>query len=139
MVPIPLSTLEEYERFVYTIVDAYPSVQQSTLVFIRLDPLAGELEGDLRFAGDITLQVYELVDFRRLVIIKYSYEVYRGEEKLYWYDPFPHPHIPELASTDPHHKHVPPDMKHNRVPAPGLSFTQANLPFLIEEIERVLL
>lgn len=39
------------------------------------------------------------------------------------------------ASTDPHHKHVPPDIKHNRVPAPGLGFDAPNLPFLITEIE----
>jgi len=35
----------------------------------------------------------------------------------------------------PHHKHIPPDSKHNRIPAPGLSFTEANLPFLIREVE----
>ena len=49
--------------------------------------------------------------------------------------PQQYPHIPELAATHPHHKHVPPDIKHNRIPAPGLSFTQPNLPFLIQEIE----
>ena len=50
--------------------------------------------------------------------------------------PFEHPHIPELASTNPHHKHVPPDIKHNRIPAPGISFEEPNLLFLIQEIER---
>jgi len=39
-----------------------------------------------------------------------------------------------LASTHPHHKHIPPDIKHNRIPAPELSFTQPNLPFLMQEI-----
>jgi len=52
---------------------------------------------------------------------------------------WPHPNDPTLASTYPHHKHIPPDIKHNRIPAPGLSFTQPNLPFVIEEIERELL
>ena len=56
-----------------------------------------------------------------------------------WYDSFPHPNDPSLASTDPHHKHVPPNIKHHRVPAPDLSFTRPNLPFLIEEIERQVL
>jgi hypothetical protein len=32
-----------------------------------------------------------------------------------------------------------PDIKHHRVPAPELSFTRPNLPFLIEEIEREVL
>ena len=52
------------------------------------------------------------------------------------YDPQPHPNDPTLASTAPHHKHVPPDIKHHRIPAPGLSFDRPNLPLLIEEIER---
>ena len=42
-------------------------------------------------------------------------------------------------STLPHHKHVPPDLKHHRVPAPHLSFDHPNLPFLIKEIEQTLL
>jgi hypothetical protein len=44
-----------------------------------------------------------------------------------------------LASTYPHHKHIPPDLRHNRVPAHGISFEQPNLPTLIEEIEREIL
>jgi len=38
-----------------------------------------------------------------------------------------------------HHKHIPPDIKHHRVPAPGLSFSSPNLSFLITEIETTLL
>jgi len=38
-----------------------------------------------------------------------------------------------------HHKHIPPNIKRNRTPAPGLSFTRPNLSFLIEEIEREIL
>ena len=36
----------------------------------------------------------------------------------------------------PHHKHVLPDIKHNRVPAPEISFERPNLPMLIEQIEQ---
>ena len=68
-------------------------------------------------------------------IRNYSYEIYRASEKVTWYDPFEHPHMPELASTHPHHKHIPPDIKHHRVPAPGISFDQPNLPTVIEAIE----
>jgi hypothetical protein len=32
-----------------------------------------------------------------------------------------------------------PDIKHHRIPAPELSFTRPNLPFLIGEIERQVL
>jgi hypothetical protein len=47
----------------------------------------------------------------------------------------PHPDIPDLQITHPHHKHIPPDIKHHRIPAAGLSFTEPNLPPLIAEIE----
>ncbi|MEK7832378.1 MAG: DUF6516 family protein [Acidobacteriota bacterium] len=72
---------------------------------------------------------------RSQLITAYGYEVHRGEERLYWYDDFPHPNDPTLAATHPHHKHIPPDIKHNRIPAHGLSFTQPNLPLIVAEIE----
>lgn len=86
------------------------------------------------------MTVYELLawDDQLLSIDSYGYEVWNDSEKLYWYDSQPHPHIPSLATTDPHHKHVPPDIKRNRIPAPNLTFTEPNLPFLIEEIEAFL-
>jgi hypothetical protein len=37
----------------------------------------------------------------------------------------------------PHHKHIPPDIKHNRIPAPSVSLEHPNLPGLIQEIEEV--
>ena len=41
---------------------------------------------------------------------------------------------PSLASTFPHHKHLPPDIRHHRVPAPELSFFTPNLPFLLRTL-----
>ena len=79
----------------------------------------------------------EEIDFDAGIITSYGYEVYRGEERLYWYDDFPHPNDQTLASTMPHHKHIPPDIKHHRIPAPGISFDRPNLPFLLQEIEEV--
>ena len=46
-----------------------------------------------------------------------------------------HPEDPSLASTYPHHKHIPPAIKRNRIPAPNLRFTGSNLVAIIEEIE----
>ncbi len=132
-------TLEEYEEFVYDIPNQFPSVRYSTLVFIRLDPLTAVVRGEVFFEGDIYLRVREVLDFDSGFLQTYSYEVYQGDEQLYWYDDWPHPDIPELNSTDPHHKHVLPDIKHHRVPAPHLSFDRPNLPFLIKEIEQTLL
>jgi len=68
-----------------------------------------------------------------------KYEVWQGNQQLYYYDPQEHPGVASLASTHPHHKHIPPDIKHHRIPAPGLSFDQPNLPFLIREVEENLL
>jgi Family of unknown function (DUF6516) len=77
-------------------------------------------------------------DFAAGLITSYSYEVYRGDERLYWYDDFPHPEDLTLAATFPHHKHVPPDIKHHRIPAPDISFTHPNLPGLLREIEALI-
>jgi hypothetical protein len=73
-----------------------------------------------------------------VVIDWYGYEVWRGNEKLYWYDSQPHPDDPALRSTHPHHKHIPPDIKHHRISAPEMSFIQPNLPVLIREIEALI-
>jgi hypothetical protein len=53
---------------------------------------------------------------------------YSHKDRLYWYNSFPHPNDASLAATDPHHKHVPPDIKHHRVPTSELSFTKPNRP-----------
>ena len=135
--PLPDSpiTRQAYEEFIYTIREHYPSIQVSTLVVKMVASQKAEVVGSLFFADDIRLEVTQSISFDEHQIEGYGYEVYRGEEKLYWYDSQPHPHEPSLQSTHPHHKHVPPDIKHHRVPASGLSFTRANLPFLIEEIQ----
>jgi hypothetical protein len=52
-------------------------------------------------------EVRQTLDFSNDFIQSYSYEVYRGKGKLYWYDSYPHSHIPELAVTDPNHNHIP--------------------------------
>ncbi len=44
---------------------------------------------------------------------------------------------PNLQSTYPHHKHIPPNIKHNRIPAQA-TFTRSNFDMLIREIETLL-
>jgi hypothetical protein len=133
----PFQSLHEYEEFVYTLPNRYPFIRASTLVVARRGAKVADLEGELMFDRGIRFSIHEFFTFYDgpLTLRRYSYGVWRGDERLYWYDPQPHPNNPALASTHPHHKHVPPDIKHNRIPAPGLSFTQPNLPFLIREIE----
>ncbi len=131
--------LEEHERLIYGLPDAFSAIRYSTLTVIRLEPPTAIVRGEVYFEADVFLRALQALDFDEGCIQRYSYEVYRGEEKLYWYDSWPHPHVPELAATEPHHKHVPPDIKHNRVIAPGLSFDRPNLPFVIQEIVRAVL
>ena len=159
--PDPLSSPEAYQAFIYTLSEHFPSTRRSTLVYVPSGELFGRVEGILFFDEDVVLCVQEYLNFELGVIEGYGYEASRAlvspdnpdfpvaaeycqasyphKEKLYWYDSQEHPNEPALASTHPHHKHVPPDIKHNRVPAPGLSFTQPNLGLLIDEIEKDLI
>jgi hypothetical protein len=132
----PLQSLARYSRFVAELLGR-PTVQRSTVVVWSASPYTGIAEGEVFFSHGFRLRLREELDFDASLITAYGYEVYGGEERLYWYDDFPHPHDPTLAATFPHHKHVPPDMKRNRVPAPEMSFTSPNLPRLIQEIEKL--
>lgn len=136
----PLRTPEDYELFIYSLSDQFKSVRQSTVTGVRLGAFLGRIAGEIYFDHGFRLVVRERLLFDRLpvVIDWYGYEVWRGEEKLFWYDPQPHPDDSALQSSHPHHKHVPPGIKHNRIPAPQMSFSQPNLPVLIEEIERLI-
>ncbi len=137
----PFRSLAEYETFIYTLPQRYATIHRSTLVVVRRGDAVAVIHGEIEFPQGVRLVVREKVSFSRTIgeVEGYGYEVWRNHALLYWYDPQPHPHIPELRTSHPHHKHVSPDIKHNRIPAPGLSFTQPNLPFLIEEIEREVL
>jgi hypothetical protein len=159
-VPDTLSSPEAYQTFIYGLREGYPSIRQSTLVYVPSGDLFGRVAGMLVFDDHVVFCVQEYLNFELSVIEGYGYEVSRAhtsldspgspaaaeychasyphKDKLYWYDSFPHPNDPSLASTDPHHKHIPPDIQHHRIPARDLSFTRSNLPFLVEEIARLL-
>ena len=136
----PFQSLREYEDFVYTLRQQYPIIRQSTLVLIPRGRRLAVMQGEILFEQGFRLQVKERVsdETGQVVIETFGYEVWRDSEKLMWYDPQPHPHIQALQPTFPHHKHVPPDIKHNRVPATGINFNQPNLPLLIEEISTLI-
>ncbi len=133
----PFKSLREYEVFIYTLSERFPSIVRSTLVIARRGRQIAELTGDIFFSSGHRLVVYEFLtwDSGQVNIEGYSYEVWQGNDKLYWYDSQPHPADSKLASTHPHHKHVLPHMKDNRLPAPQLSFIHPNIPFLVREIE----
>ena len=137
----PFRTCEDYELFLYTLTKSFPTIQSSTIRLIRLGTSLARVAGELQFAQKFRLVVRERLLYHRLPISLdwYGYEVWQGEEKLYWYDSQPHPNDLILQSTHPHHKHIPPDIKHHRIPAPEISFIQPNLPTLIREIENLIL
>ena len=134
-----LSSIIDYSFLVYSIPDTYDFVEHSTLVLWEIDEQRAILKGEVYFQEGVRLRVFEALNLRKGRIEEYGYEVYQGTEKIYWYDSWSHPDDSSLASTHPHHKHIPPNIKQNRVPAPGLSFTHPNLPFLIEEVARAVL
>lgn len=128
-------TPEDYELFLYTLVERFTEINRSTLVFVRIGATIARISGELFLKNNIRIVIRERVLFNRLplAIDGYGYEIWRGDEKLYWYDSQPHPDEPALQATHPHHKHVPPDMRHNRIPAPKMRFDQPNIPWLIDE------
>jgi hypothetical protein len=132
----PLESLDDYSRFVAQLLDR-PTVERSTVAVWSESPYTGVAEGEIVFSNGMRLRIREELDFDAGLITSYGYEGYLGQERLYWYDDFPHPKDVDLASTFPHHKHVPPDIKHHRILAADMSFTQPNLPALIREIEEL--
>ena len=132
----PLSSLQSYSTFIAEVLER-SSVRRSTLTVFSASPYTGIAEGEIFFEGGYRLRMREELDFDAGLITSYGYEVYQGEERLYWYDDFPHPKDFDLASSFPHHKHVPPDIKHHRIPAASLSFDHPNLPAIIDEIESI--
>jgi hypothetical protein len=132
-----IGSTSEFESYVTGIEQKYREIKVSKLVFENLGNTLGMLSGEIEFDNEIKLNVSERIDFSDDTIASYRYEVHQGRDILYWYDPQPHPDDPSIAITFPHHKHIHPDIKHHRVPAPGLEFNHnmiTNLPFLIEEI-----
>jgi hypothetical protein len=134
-------TIEDYELFLYTLIEHYPVVQRSAVTLVRRGSTLARVAGELYFDHDIRLVIRERLLYRRTppLLDSYGYEVWHGSEKLYWYDSQPHPDDTTLQATDPHHKHIPPDIKQNRIPAPEMSFSRPNIPFLIHEIKDLLL
>jgi hypothetical protein len=132
-----LRTEKDYELYLYSLVEHFPSIKRFTITFVRRGISLARVSGVLHFAHGVRMVVRERILYHRLpaVIDGYGYEIWRDNEKLYWYDSQPHPNEASLQSTHPHHKHIQPNIKHNRIPAVGMSFIEPNLPNLIKEVE----
>jgi hypothetical protein len=98
------------------------------------------LQGEIAFEQGYRIIVKERLSFDEgpVIIEDYGYEIWHYADKTGWYDSQPHENDITVAKTYPHHKHIVPDIKHHRIPAPEMSFNQPNLPALIREIEELL-
>lgn len=136
-------TRAEYEQLIYSLPHQSPEVASSNLRLYSKSSDTAVVRGSVRFQNGLELRLFEVLDFVAGCISDYSYTVFLGEERVRWYDPQPHPEVVELQRTFPHHRHEPPDttvleekrtgIKHNRKPAPGISFTAPNLATLITD------
>lgn len=136
----PFQSLRDCEEFVYTLKQRFSSVHRSTLVVVQRGKRTATLQGEITLAQGYRITLKERLSFDEgpVVIEDYGYELWHDADKIAWYDSQPHPEDPALASTYPHHKHIPPGIRHHRITAPNMSFTQPNLPALIREIEKLL-
>jgi len=131
---MPFPALADYETLLYNLREQYADhITASTVHLYSTSALTARVTGSIQFASGLELRVAEFIDFLSGQIRDYSYTVYLGAEKVRWYDPQPHPDNAALAPTFPHHYHTPPDIKHNRQPASGISFDAPNLPTLIRD------
>ena len=124
----------DYSNFLFSLDDKFPVISFSRINFYSIEPDLFLAKGTIEFNSEIRLTFHEVINFSKQRIVRYAYEVYQKNELLYFYDLQEHSEDSTLASTFPHHKHVSPNLKRNRQPAPGISFIKPNLPFLIQEI-----
>lgn len=133
-----LESYSQYAQLIYSLLADRPTVARHTLAVFTVSQTVGMTRGQVLFHSGHVLHVFEQIDFISRRILKYFYELTYEGDSLWWYDPMPHPDVPDLQSTHPHHKHIPPDVKRDRIPAPGLSFAEPNLPRLLEEAESLI-
>ena len=130
-----LNDYQQYASFVCSLPERFPGIVNTSLTCYKTAVNTGIVRGILYFSQDIRLYFFQRINFDTGRIISYGYEVRQRDALLYYYDSQPHPDDPTLTSTHPHHKHIPPDIKHHRIPASELRFDRPNLEFLIREIE----
>src|SRR6266446_9538412 len=93
----PLRTPADYEFFVYSLQELFPTIRRSTVRLVRRGASLARIVGEFHFDQNVRLVVRERIVYHRLpaVIDEYGYEVWQGNEKLYWYDSQPHPNDPD--------------------------------------------
>ena len=85
----PLRTPEDYELYLYTLLERFPSIDRSTVTLVRRGATLGRVAGEIWFAEGFRAVIRERLVWRRLPVKLdwYGYEIWRRDEKLCWYDP----------------------------------------------------
>jgi len=80
----PFQSLRDYEEFVYTLPQQVPSIASSTLTVVHRGARLVTVTGEINFPGGYRLVVRERLTFDAgpLVLTRYGYEVWKGQEKL---------------------------------------------------------
>ena len=100
----PFLSLRNYEEFVYTLNQRFPSVKGSTLTVVPRGKRMAILQGEIAFAQGYRITLKERLSFDEgpVVIEDYGYELWRYVEKIAWYDAQPHVGDITLSDTHPH-------------------------------------
>jgi hypothetical protein len=77
-----MRSAQDYELFLYSLSQQFPSIRRSTLTFVRLGATLARVEGEIHFDGDLRLVVRERLVYDRLPVLvdAYGYEIWRGNE-----------------------------------------------------------
>ena len=65
----PFRSPEDYELFLYTITDQFPSIRRSTVTFVRRGSSLARVSGELFFDQEIRLVLVERILFDRLPLV----------------------------------------------------------------------
>ncbi len=126
-----LNNIDHYSDFIYSLPDKFFEITAARIDLFTIGQNLLKITGIIYFPDGIELRFQERINIEAA---RYQNEVPKNEQRIYYYDPQPPPNDPDLASTFPHHKQVPSDIKHHRKPAHNISFDQPNLPVEIQEI-----
>jgi hypothetical protein len=130
---MPSFSRADYEQLLYSLPERYFHVTSSTLRLYTHSAATAFIRGSIYFDNGLELRVFEYLDLTNGELFDYSYTILRGEERIRWYDPQPHPEDSALSETFPHHYHEAPDIKHHRLPAFGIHFQAPNIDALITD------
>ncbi len=89
----PLRSIEDYELFLYALPNQFPAIRRSTVIITRRGRSLARVSGELYFDHGVRIVVRERILYDRspAVVDEYGYEVWRENDRLYWYDSQPHP------------------------------------------------